>query len=823
MSQYADVVLPLPVDELFTYALPPVIQDRLKVGCRVIVPFGSRKMYSAIVVRLHDNRPNYSTKEVMELVEDTPLVLPAQLRLWHWIADYYLCTLGDVYKAALPSGLKLESESSVMYVDDFSEMESLTPAEKRIVELLEEEPVQTLASLQKKTGLSSILNVVNHLLLKGAVRMKEDVRRTYKPRTLPCVRLTKDFFEESVLRSFFFSLPKNSKQRDLLEHYMHLSSTGAAQVLQNYSLLKDVSRDELLQENAYSPSTLNTLRKKGVLEVWQKPVGRLSENNLPTELVMRPLSPAQQIAMEQLEEQWKQKDVCLLHGVTGSGKTEVYIYLIHKYISQGKQVLYMLPEIVLTTQLTERLKRVFGDRLGVYHSRYPDAERVEVYQKMLSDTPYDILVGVRSSIFLPFRKLGLVIVDEEHETSFKQQDPAPRYHARNAALVLASQLGAKTLLGTATPSLETYRNAVSGKYGLVSLTTRYRDVQLPSIRVVDVKEMRRKRLMSGPFSPQLLEAMRDALSHRRQVILFQNRRGYSPVMECHVCGWTPRCEKCDVSLTYHQRLRQMVCHYCGTPYPIPTQCPNCESKEIRNVGYGTERIEDQLKQVLPEARVARMDLDTTRSRLAYEQILQDFQQGKTDVLIGTQMVTKGLDFERVSVVGILDADGMLSQPDFRSHERAFQMMEQVAGRAGRKDAQGNVVLQTRNIQSPVVQQVVAHDYHAMFKMQMQERELFNYPPFCHLVSVYLKHRDERVVDALGRDMAQLARRSFGERVLGPDTPPVSRVQLMYIRKLLVKIELTASMSQARECLRQIQKYLLAQPQYKSAQVYYDVD
>ena len=379
------------------------------------------------------------------------------------------------------------------------------------------------------------------------------------------------------------------------------------------------------------------------------------------------------------------------------------------------------------------------------------------------------------------------------------------------------------MLGTATPSLETYRNAVSGKYGLVSLVTRYRDARLPSIRVVDVKEMRRKRLMSGPFSPQLLEAMRDALSHRRQVILFQNRRGYSPVMECHVCGWTPRCEKCDVSLTYHQRLRQMVCHYCGTPYPVPMQCPNCESKEMRNVGYGTERIEDQLKQLLPEARVARMDLDTTRSRLAYEQILQDFQQGKTDVLIGTQMVTKGLDFERVSVVGILDADGMLSQPDFRSHERAFQMMEQVAGRAGRKDAQGYVILQTRNIQSPVVQQVVAHDYHAMFKMQMQERELFNYPPCCHLVSVYLKHRDERVVDALGRDMAQLARRSFGERVLGPDTPPVSRVQLMYIRKLLVKIELTASMSQARDCLKQIQKYLLAQPQYKSAQVYYDVD
>ncbi|MGM9621632.1 MAG: primosomal protein N', partial [Bacteroidaceae bacterium] len=684
MAKYADVILPLPVGETFTYALPETMQTQACVGGCVIVPLGNRKMYSAVIARLHDDKPDYVTKEVLELNGDGPLVLPAQLRLWRWIADYYLCTLGDVYKAALPSGLKLESESSVMYVDDFTDVDTLTPTEKRVYDLLEQEPVQTLSALQKQTGITSILGIVNRMLDKRAVRVKEEVRRTYKPRTLPCVRITQEYFDEAALRGFFFSLPQKSKQRDLLERYMHLSSTGAAQVLQNYSLLKDVTRDELLQENLYSPSTLNTLRKKGVLEIWQKPVGRLSESFLPTELIMHPLSQAQQLAMQQIEDIWAQKDVCLLHGVTGSGKTEVYIHLIQKELGRGRQVLYMLPEIVLTTQLTERLKRVFGDRLGVYHSRYPDAERVEVYRKMLSDKPYDIIVGVRSSIFLPFHNLGLVIVDEEHETSFKQQDPAPRYHARNAVLVLAAQMGAKTLLGTATPSLETYRNALTGKYGLVTLSTRYRDVQLPAIQVVDVKELRRKRLMYGPFSPRLVDLMREALRHRRQVILFQNRRGYSPVVECHVCGWTPRCEKCDVSLTYHQRLHRMVCHYCGTPYPVPLQCPNCESKEIRNVGYGTERIEDQLRNILPEARVARMDLDTTRSRMAYEQILQDFQQGKTDVLVGTQMVTKGLDFERVSVVGILDADGMLSQPDFRSHERAFQLMEQVGGRAGRK-------------------------------------------------------------------------------------------------------------------------------------------
>ncbi len=823
MPQYADVVLPVPVGETFTYALPAAMQEHVQVGCRVIVPFGNRKIYSAIIVRLHDTKPDYATKEVLELAGDSPLVLPAQLRLWRWIADYYLCTLGDVYKAALPAGLKLESESRVMYADDFTDTDSLTPSEKRVYDLLEQEPVQTLAALQKQTGLASILSLVNRMLAKGAVRVKEEVRRTYKPRTLPCVRLTQEYFDEATLRAFFLSLPAKSKQQQLLTRYMQLSSTGAAQVLQNYSLLKDVTREELMGDGTASPSTLNTLRKKGVLEVWQKPVGRLSESHLPTELVMHPLSQAQQQAMDGIEASWRTRDVCLLHGVTSSGKTEVYIHLMQKELERGRQVLFMLPEIVLTTQLTDRLRRVFGDRLGVYHSRYPDAERVEVYQKMLSSQPYDIIVGVRSSIFLPFQRLGLVIVDEEHETSFKQQDPAPRYHARNAALVLAAQQGAKTLLGTATPSLESYHNALAGKYGLVRLTTRFRDVQLPHIQVVDVKEMRRKRLMSGPFSPQLIDLMREALQHRRQVILFQNRRGYSPVVECNVCGWTPRCEKCDVSLTYHQRLRQLVCHYCGTPYPVPLQCPACESKEIRHVGYGTERIEDQLTKALPEARIARMDLDTTRSRMAYEQILQDFQQGKTDVLVGTQMVTKGLDFERVSVVGILDADGMLSQPDFRSHERAFQMMEQVAGRAGRKGGQGHVILQTRDAQSPVVQQVVEHNYQAMYEAQMQERELFCYPPLCHLVSVYLKHRDERVLDSLSRDMAHWARQVFGDRVLGPDTPPISRVNLMYIRKVLVKIELTASMKEARTRLRQIQQYLLAQPQYKSAQVYYDVD
>ena len=540
-------------------------------------------------------------------------------------------------------------------------------------------------------------------------------------------------------------------------------------------------------------------------------------------MTLAPLTDVQQKAMESIICEWQTHDVCLLHGVTSSGKTEIYIHLMQRAIEAGKQVLFMLPEIVLTAQLTERLRRVFGDRLGVYHSRYTDKVRVELYQKMLSDEPYDIVVGVRSSIFLPFRRLGLLIIDEEHETSFKQQEPAPRYHARNTALVLAKQAGAKALLGSATPSLESYHNALSGKYGLVTLKTRYAGMQLPDIEVIDVQEMRRKKLMPGIFSPQLLAHIRKALEQHQQVILFQNRRGYAPVMECRECGWTPRCEKCDVSLTVHRGLRQMVCHYCGKTYNIPTKCPNCEGNTLSSKGYGTERIEEQLAAILPEARIARMDLDTTRSRQNYEQILHDFEEGNTDILIGTQMVTKGLDFDRVSLVGILSADTMLAQPDFRSYERAFQLMEQVAGRAGRKESVGHVVLQTRDAGNDIVQQVVNHDYEGMYAQQAEERELFRYPPFCRVIFIYLKHRDESVVEKLSADFAALLRQVFGERVLGPDTPPVSRVQRLHIRKLILKMELTAPMSAVRERLLTLQKQILAMPGYRSAQVYYDVD
>ena len=823
MAQFADVILPLPLEGIFTYRLPAAFAGLVQVGCRIIVPFGTTKFYSAIVVRLHDTPPSYNTKEATELLDSSPVVTPAQLKLWAWIADYYLCTIGDVYKAALPSGMKLESESCVMYNEEFIADDSLTPAEEKIIRELEEETTQTLSALQKRTGIRNILPVIKRLLERDAIHIREEVKRTYKPRFATYIKITEPYFSEEKLNETLSGLKRSAKQAEVLTCYASLSGLSAALALQNRQLLREITRQELTEYASCTPGVLKALCQKGILELYQKPVGRISVQNMPAELIMHPLSEDQLRAANQIKETWRHQDICLLHGVTSSGKTEVYIHLIKEVIEEGKQVLFMLPEIVLTAQLTDRLKKVFGDRLGVYHSRYPDGERVEVYQKMLSDTPYDIIVGVRSSVFLPFRNLGLIIIDEEHETSFKQQDPAPRYQARNVALVMARAAGAKTLLGSATPSLESYFNAETGKYGLVQLNKRYGNVLLPQIEVVDMRETARKKMMNGPFTPQLTERIREALQHGKQVILFQNRRGYAPMMECRTCGWVPRCQKCDVSLTLHRNMRQLTCHYCGASYPIPPKCPNCGEQNLTGKGYGTERIEDCLQKVFPMARIARMDLDTTRSRQRYEQIIDDFQHFRTDILVGTQMVTKGLDFEKVSVVGILNAGTMLSQPDFRSYEHAFQMMEQVAGRAGRKNEQGYVVLQTQDTEASAIRQVVNHDYTAMYREQLEERSLFNYPPYCRLIYVYMKHRDERVLDSLSRDYANLLLKIFGQRILGPDTPPIAKVQMMFIRKIIIKIELSASMAEARKRLREIQKYIITLPQYKSALIYYDVD
>ncbi|MDE7378800.1 MAG: primosomal protein N' [Paraprevotella sp.] len=824
MSAFADVIVPLPLSGRFTYRIPEALVGKVAAGYRVIVPFGSRKFYTALVEKVHtEPSGDYEMKDLVEVLDNHPVLLPGQLRFWQWLADYYMCTVGEVYKAALPSGMKLESETVVTIEEDFVAENPFSPRELQVWNTMLRKPAQTITQIGKESGLKNVLPVVRRLMECGAIKVKEEVKRSFRPKTRAYVALAPDYFDEARLSAVFDELRKAPKQLTLLMKYVEMSGTPAALTLHNSSLLKDVPRADLLEAAGASSAVLAGLVRRGVLALVIQEVGRLA-GGLPLAVVpLNPLSEGQRRAFDDIVACFSEKDVCLLHGVTSSGKTEVYIHLISKMLKQQKQVLYLLPEIVLTTQLTERLKRVFGDKLGIYHSKYPDAERVEIWQKQLSDTPYDIIVGVRSSVFLPFRQLGLVIVDEEHEATYKQQDPAPRYHARNAAIVLASFSGAKTLLGTATPSLESYYNACTGKYGLVTLGERFGQVRLPEVEIVDIKELHRKRRMTGPFSPVLLGAMQQALAGGEQVILFQNRRGFAPMLECHVCGWVPKCRNCDVSLTYHKRLNQLTCHYCGYTYSVPACCPACGSAELDKRGFGTEKIEDDIQLLFPEAKVARMDMDTTRTRQAYERIIADFQSGRTDILIGTQMVTKGLDFGRVSVVGILNADTLLNYPDFRSYERAFQMMTQVAGRAGRRNRQGRVILQTKTPDLPLIGQVVANDYDAMFRNQMEERNMFHYPPFCRLICLYMKHRDERVLDSLAVEAASRLRQLFGGRVLGPDMPPVARVQMFHIRKILLKVETDASVSRVREALGGVINSLTADERYRSAIIYFDVD
>lgn len=815
---FADVILPLPLANHYTYLIPEDLESKVKEGCRVIVPFGKKKFYSAIVIRLHEQRPEgYEIKEVSEVLDSHPILLPGQLDFWRWVSSYYLCTLGDVYKAALPSGLKLESETLVEVNPEYEAESPLTPNETLIYDLLSDGKVRNLDTLSKESGIRQLLPIINSLLEKETIFVKEEVRQTYKPKTEAHVRLACPVVDEPTINSFLDATRRAPKQQTLLIKYLELSGLS-----DNIQTPSEVSKRTLLNETGYSSAILNSLVEKGILEIYYYEIGRLGKDE-KIQGTSYPLNSYQQKAFEQINEHFREKNVCLLHGVTSSGKTEIYIHLIQQALSKGEQVLYLLPEIALTTQITERLKRVFGSRLGVYHSKFPDTERVEIWQKQLSAEPYDIILGVRSSVFLPFRNLGLVIIDEEHENTYKQQDPAPRYHARNAAIVLASKQNAKVLLGTATPSIESYYNAQTGKYGFVRLTQRHKALQLPEIEVVDIGELRHKRRMNGPFSPRLLEEMRKALESHEQIILFQNRRGFAPMLECKVCGWTPRCEHCDVSLTYHRGLGQLTCHYCGYTTPVPHRCPACESEEIRHRGFGTERIEENIQELFPEARIARMDLDTTRTRQAYERIILNFRQGDTDILIGTQMVSKGLDFEHVSVVGILDADSMMNFPDFRAHERAFQLMAQVAGRAGRKHKQGIVILQTRSKDAPVISQVMHNDYEGLYNDQLAERMLFRYPPYFRLINIYLKHRYSEQLDRMAHEVADRLRRVFGDRVLGPDAPPVARIQSLYIRKIIIKMEVSASLLKVREQLLHIRQQLLTDEQFRSLTLYFDMD
>ena len=771
--RYVEVILPLPLEGTFTYVVPDALLDKVVPCVRLLVPFGKTKTYIGICDTYPSDHPNNNDdndgieyKAILAILDDGPVLLPQQLQLWHWIANYYMSPIGDVYKAALPSGLKGED--------------------------------------------------------------------TYKPHTEVYVCLGKQFRGEQELHIALDGLARATKQQKVLMSYLELSgianvpelvSTDVTQTdNKQHNQLRAVSKDELRNTTHCSLAIINSLIEKGILQTYRKEVSRL--NNGYDKLqpnAIHALNDAQTIAYDKILLQMMAHNVTLLHGVTSSGKTEIYIHLIFKALQEHKQVLYLLPEIALTVQITNRLRCVFGNKLGIYHSRYNDEERVEIWQKQLSNEPYEVILGARSAVFLPFQRLGLVIIDEEHENSFKQQDPAPRYHARSIAIVLAQMYGAKTLLGTATPSIESYRNAQLGKYGLVTLSQRYKDIQLPTIEVVDIKDLRRRKLMSGPFSPRLIAAVRDALQRGEQAILFQNRRGFAPMIECRTCGWVPHCPNCDVSLTYHKSMNVLTCHYCGYTERVPEQCPNCESKDIKGRGYGTEKIEDEIMEVFPDARIARMDLDTTRTKNAYERLINDFSAGKTNLLIGTQMVSKGLDFDHVSVVGILDADNMLNYPDFRAYEHAFTMMAQVSGRAGRKGKQGLVILQTKNPELPVIQQVVNNSYTAFYKSQLEERTAFHYPPFFHLIYIYIKHRNNDIVESASMELGSRIREIFGNRVLGPDKPTVARVKTLHIRKIMLKLENGIDYKLAKQYLRSIRDTMMKEKRYGALTIYFDVD
>ena len=818
MKKYVDVIVPLPIASQYTYSLPPSLEESVEEGCRVVVSFGRKKFYTAIVTKVHTVSPEgYETKDIEEVLDSSPILLPSQLRFWEWLSSYYLCTLGDVYKAAIPSGMKLESETVVVYNDEFEADRPLADNEQRLLDLLCSDKEQCVTQLQRAMGVKNVLPIMKRLLEKEAIFVKEDLKRNYKPRTEARVRLANRELDEPGMMVLFNELSRAKKQLAVLMKYVELSGwAGRGEYLQ------EVSKKLLLEKAEATTTIFNGLMEKGIFEVYYQEIGRLDKSEMAT-MEMNALNLVQQEAFQRIMENFRQKNVCLLHGVTSSGKTEIYIHLIQETLKAGKQVLYLLPEIALTTQITERLRRIFGKRLGVYHSKFPDAERVEIWKKQLGEEEYDVILGVRSSIFLPFKRLGLVIVDEEHENTYKQQDPAPRYHARSSAIMLASMYGAKVLLGTATPSVESYFNATTGKYGLVELKERYKEIQLPHIERVDIKELAHQKRMQGPFSPMLVKEIRGALERKEQVILFQNRRGFAPMMECHTCGWVPKCKNCDVSLTYHKGLNQLTCHYCGCTYQVPRSCPACGGVELMSRGFGTERIEDDIQLIFPEARVARMDLDTTRTRSAYEKIIANFEQGKTDILIGTQMVSKGLDFQHVSVVGILNADTMLNYPDFRSYERAFQLMAQVAGRAGRKNKQGLVILQTKSPELPVIHQVMRNDYEELYYDQLAERQMFRYPPYYRLIYVYLKHRKESVLDLAADTMATILRSGLGDRVLGPDKPPIARIQTLYIKKMIVKVEQNASMAKVRDYLLAVQRSIIEDERFRSLIVYYDVD
>ena len=830
LTYFVDVLLPLPLAAPLTYRVPFGVEQMVQFGVRVIVPLGRSKLYSGLVVRVHNDAPQQvSVKYLLDVVDDRPIISKQQFQLWQWMANYYLCSLGEVMAAALPSALKLASETKIRLRPEFEgDISALNSYEMNIVEALSYREEMTVAEVSKTVNIQKIIPIVKSLVDKRVVITDEEIRNPYKPKRETYIRLADEFANESAFMSLIDKLSASAKsapQSDLLLSFMMLTR-GA----NGYDFTAKIPKRKMLAAKEVTPAKLQTLLKKGILISEDVVISRLVDISSQNATESIQLSDPQQQAFEEIHSQFEQHPVVLLHGVTGSGKTEIYIKMIDEVLAQGKQVLYLLPEIALTSQIVNRLRNYFGEKVGVYHSRFNEYERVEIWNRVLNygeevnnASKYQLVLGARSALLLPYNNLGLVIVDEEHDSSYKQQDPAPRYHARDCAVVLAGIHGAKTLLGTATPSLESYYNVSQKKYGLVQLMHRYANSHLPDIYVVNMAAAVKQKMVNGLFSNFLIEQIGAALEKNEQVILFQNRRGYAVRMICNTCESMPTCKYCDVTLTYHKKTNLLKCHYCGYAIEVPKECPTCHSTDISMKGFGTEKVEDTLAEIFPNAVIARMDLDTTRSKNGYQQIITDFEQHKTDILVGTQMVTKGLDFDRVSVVGILNADALISFPDFRSFERAFQLLAQVSGRAGRKEVPGKVVVQTYQPRHPALQYVETNNYAAMYQSQIAERRDFHYPPVYRLIKISLKHIDEQIVTESANALAISLRAAFAGSIMGPESPLVSRIQNYFIKDFWLKMPKDSHLPECKRKLTEIIDNFRRVSANKSVRVVVNVD
>lgn len=815
---YAEIILPLPLNATFTYRIPESMINNLKIGHRVIVQFGKKKFYTGIVSAITPIAPEgYEVKDISTILDEYPIIKHPQLKFWQWISDYYLCAIGDVYKAAVPIGLKIESETFIETNNEIEicELSQLNDRDIIVYQLLDHEGKLSLADIEKKTGFKNCIDIINRLLSYNAVIISEKLIERYRSKKETYVRIALPHNNNEEIHNAFNAVKGAKKQETVLLALLEMS--GFYRKEQH-----EITRAQLIERTGTTSTIISALAKKGIIEVYKKEINRFKFNGIVTHQLPI-LSEAQNNALNEIHNSFNDHNITLLHGVTSSGKTEIYIHLISHILQRGDQVLFLVPEIALTTQLTRRLQKVFGDRVLIYHSRFTDNERVDIWKKLLTENEPCVIIGARSSLFLPFSRLGIVIVDEEHETSYKQYDPSPRYNARDIAMVLASMHGAKTLLGSATPSIETYHKATTGKFGLVELLTRYDDVTLPEMEIIDMTTSRKRYLTNGSFAQHTIAASRHALIDGKQIILFHNRRGFAPLARCKQCAWIPKCQNCDVSLTYHRFQNQLVCHYCGASYQLPNICPSCKEPGVEILGYGTERIEDEITNIFPDYKILRMDLDTTRNKDSYENIIDDFSNHKADILVGTQMVTKGLDFGDVNLVAVLNADAIINFPDFRSSERAFNMLEQVSGRAGRRNTQGKVIVQTTNPNHPIIGFLKNHDYNGFYNHVIDERRLFNYPPFTRVIYIYLKHRDNDTLIEIASIYASRLRELFGNRIFGPEEPMVARVQSLHIRKIMLKVEINASMKKVKTILRNTYEQMHQHPRMKGMIVYYDVD